>query len=169
MFINVAFPIASYQEFTYAVPHDVAAQIGIGSRVLAPLGKRKITGIVVSIADSSSFAGDVKPVLALVDQQPILDEHLWELIKWMSRYYLTPIGQTARAALPGNLKADYEPPTRWLVEIAGEKQKIDIYELEKHAPVQAKIIRILESKPGPGPITEFDLIAAFCRIKGWQD
>ncbi len=168
MFINVAFPIASYQEFTYAVPHDVAAQIGIGSRVLAPLGKRKITGIVVSIADSSSFAGDVKPVLALVDQQPILDEHLWELIKWMSRYYLTPIGQTARAALPGNLKADYEPPSRWLVEIAGEKQKIDIYELEKHAPVQAKIIRILESKLGPVPVTEFDLIASspltVCRI-----
>jgi primosomal protein N' (replication factor Y) len=168
MFINVAFPIASYQEFTYAVPDDIAAQIGIGSRVRAPLGNRKIIGIVVSIADSSTFTGDIKPVLALVDQQPILNEHLWELIKWMSRYYLTPIGQTARAALPGNLKADYEPPSRWLVEITKQKQKINISELEKRAPVQAQIIRILETKSEPVLVTEFDLIASSpltaCRI-----
>jgi primosomal protein N' (replication factor Y) len=168
MFINVAFPIASYQEFTYAVPEDITAQIGIGSRVLAPLGNRKITGIVVSITDSSTFTGDIRSVLSLVDQQPILDEHLWELIKWMSRYYLTPIGQTAKAALPANLKADYEPPSRWLVEITKLKQKVDILELEKRAPVQAKIIRILETKSEPVPVTEFDLVASspltVCRI-----
>ena len=60
--------------------------------------------------DKPGFAGRIKPIDSLVDDQPVLDTHLWKLINWLSDYYCIPLGVAARVALPANLSTRYKPP-----------------------------------------------------------
>ncbi len=53
MFAEVAFPISSYTQFTYSIPKEYIDQIQIGTRVKATLGRRLVTGIVVSKSTES--------------------------------------------------------------------------------------------------------------------
>ncbi len=115
MFAEVAFPISSYQTFTYSVPVGLESIVRVGQRVKAPLGKRTVIGIIVATSAASTFQGKHRPIATIVDEQPILDQQLWELINWVSRYYITPLGQTAKVALPGSLRSNYKPPTFFTV------------------------------------------------------
>ena len=116
MFVDIAFPISSYTIFTYSVPHEFRNQIDIGSRVTAPLGKRRTTGIIVGFPKKPVFSGVIKNITSLVDPYPVLDESLWKLIQWMSTYYFTPIGQVAKTVLPAQLSMKYSPLKKWIVE-----------------------------------------------------
>ena len=109
MFVDIAFPISSYTIFTYSVPHEFRNQIDIGSRVTAPLGKRRTTGIIIGFPKKPVFSGVIKNITSLVDPYPVLDESLWKLIQWMSTYYFTPIGQVAKTVLPAQLSIKYSP------------------------------------------------------------
>ena len=107
MFVDIAFPISSYNIFTYSVPQKFRNQIDIGSRVTAPFGKRKTTGIIVGFPKKPIFTGTIKNIESLIDSHPVLDKTLWKLIRWMSTYYFTPIGQVAKTVLPAQLSIEY--------------------------------------------------------------
>ena len=57
MFVEVAFPISSYTQFTYRIPKEFIDQIHVGIRIKAPLGKRLVTGIVVAKSAESDYSG----------------------------------------------------------------------------------------------------------------
>ena len=136
MFAEVAFPISSFQSFTYRVPRKFISTVQIGSRVRAPLGKRSVQGVVVSLRTTSKYKGDIKSISGLVDNIPVLTAELWELILWISHYYVTPIGQVARTVLPGRLNTRYTPPKNWYVKSTGVVDEIEIDLLKRRAPKQ---------------------------------
>ena len=158
MFADVAFPISSYQTFTYEIPDDFQPHIQVGVRVRAPLGRRTVQGIVVAKHKTTSYRGKTRPLTAIVDDQPVLDRGLWQLMQWISQYYLTPIGQVAKTALPGGLSTRYQPPTRWVARFRSFPADRD--RLERRAPVQAKILDHLEKRGEPIPISKLGLLAA---------
>ena len=146
MFAEVAFPISSYVQFTYQIPDELKKQIHVGSRVKAPLGKRNVIGIVVTKSKRSVFKGAHKPILELVDPEPVMDKSLWTLAQWMSDYYFTPLGQVAKTILPSTLSAKYSPPTTSIVSF---KHFGDSFEsLKKRAPAQRKILEYLSRQEG---------------------
>jgi len=49
MFAEVAFPISSFQSFTYRIPRNLTNSIQVGSRVTAILGKRSVQGVIISL------------------------------------------------------------------------------------------------------------------------
>ena len=100
MFAEVAFPISNFQTFTYVIPEGLKKGIQLGSRVLAPLGKRNCQGIIIKITNEISYLGKTKEIYSLVDDVPVVTPELWKLICWMSRYYMTPLGQVAKTVLP---------------------------------------------------------------------
>ena len=106
--------------FTYSVAGDSEAMVREGSRVLVPLGKSKrYVGIVMHVVEVEP-AFDVKPIVAVVDQQPILLPRQMRLWQWISDYYLSPLGDIYKAALPAGLKAEegYKPKTETYVTLA---------------------------------------------------
>jgi len=115
MFVEVAFPISSYTQFTYRIPKKFIDQIHVGIRVKAPLGKRLVTGIVVAKSAESDYLGKHKNIKELIDLQPVMDNKLWKLVQWMSSYYFTPVGQVVKTVLPAKLSTKYTPPTTGLV------------------------------------------------------
>jgi len=95
MFVDVAFPISQYQVFTYKIPQQFEEIVKVGVRVRAPIGERTIPGIIVKITQDTSFKGRIRQISEVIDKTPILDDALWQLIQWLSKYYMTPLGKAA--------------------------------------------------------------------------
>ncbi len=88
--------------FTYKVPAALEDKICVGSRVLVPFGARTVTGFVLErfIARAEEGWKDIKDV---PDKHPFFHRGEAELFEWISEYYLYPVGQVIRSALPGGL------------------------------------------------------------------
>ena len=52
----------------------------------------------------------------LIDNYQIVTPELWELINWISNYYMTPLGQVAKTVFPKSLSTRYKPQKLWFVE-----------------------------------------------------
>ena len=104
-YAEIAVPLPIYQTYTYEVPADLAPSICPGYRVIVPLVKRKITGYVVSLTNKCDRT-DLKPIYDLLDDSPALVPDLQTLAKWISDYYLAPLGEVIKAMLPGGINIE---------------------------------------------------------------
>ena len=105
LFVNVILPIPIRKEFTYRVPYEMNEAIFAGARIVVPFGKSKlITGIVTSIHENIPAEYQAKYVEHLLDDQPIITQEQYSFWKWISNYYMAPIGDVMNAALPSNFK-----------------------------------------------------------------
>ncbi|MFC1565868.1 primosomal protein N' [Candidatus Neomarinimicrobiota bacterium] len=157
MFVDVAFPISQYQVFTYKIPKQFAEIAGVGVRVRAPIGKRILPGIIVGLAKETTFAGKIKNISEVIDETPIIDESLWKLIQWISKYYMTPLGKAA-TVIPVNLSVKYKPQEHWMVQ--AEKKNFNQDNLANSAPAQATVLSKLSEHKEPVPITIFNELVA---------
>ena len=104
-YVEVVLPLPLDGLFTYAVADNQAAKAQVGCRVLVPLGKsKKYIGIVMHVVDEKPEF-EVKPIIEVIDRQPILLHQQIRLWQWISDYYLSPLGDIYKAALPSGLKA----------------------------------------------------------------
>ena len=119
--IRVALPVPLRQHFDYDYPFDTP--IAVGCRVQVPFGNRQLVGIVWQLDPPDAHhttnlaAKPLKPVLACLDQTPILAEELRELLSFAASYYHHPLGDVLMSALPALLREgrpmDYGQ-TEWL-------------------------------------------------------
>lgn len=95
-FCDVALPVPLDRVFTYATG-DHTPQVGV--RVLVPFRNEKLSGIVMRLHDDPPPV-DAKPLIMVMDEQSLLSPQLLDLARWISQYYLAPIGEVLRAMLP---------------------------------------------------------------------
>jgi len=102
--IDVAVPFPVDKLFTYVVPEALRGRVRPFARVLVPFGPRRVTGYV--IAGRGRIPGTVrlKEVAGLIDEEPLLTGELIDLARWMSGYYLHPLGEVLKAVLPSSIK-----------------------------------------------------------------
>jgi primosomal protein N' (replication factor Y) len=118
-YAKVAVPVPLGQAFTYALP-DASAAARPGSRVVCELGSRRVLGVVLEV--SSEPPGDIgldriKPVQGVIDDEPALPNELLEFLLALSRYYLAPVGEVMRLALPA--------VERSLAELRGQQRLLE--------------------------------------------
>ncbi|NBV09019.1 MAG: primosomal protein N' [Flavobacteriia bacterium] len=105
LFADVILPVPIRQEFTYRVPFELNETIAIGQRVIVPFGKNKrITGVVSKIHPNAPVEYQAKYIEFILDEIPLILENQLAFWKWISSYYLAPIGDVLNAALPANFK-----------------------------------------------------------------
>jgi primosomal protein N' (replication factor Y) len=80
-------PIAALDALTYRVPEDMLDRVAPGSRVLVPLGRRRVTGLVTAVSDDAPADLTCRDVGAVLDHEPIVGEGLLRLLVWMADYY----------------------------------------------------------------------------------
>ena len=97
---KVVSDIALNKEFDYLVPDSVIAEVAVGSRVRIPFGRRQATGYVVGLVDHSDRE-NLKSILSVSDPQPLLNDRLLALTRWIADYYCASIEQVLRTVLPG--------------------------------------------------------------------
>ena len=100
--------------FTYSVPSSLEEQVQRGVRVLVPLGRNKTyVGIVSEKHHRAPEGYQTKDILQVLDVTPILLDSQLRLWHWIADYYMSPIGEVYKAALPSGLKAEdgFRPKT----------------------------------------------------------
>ena len=139
-FVDVILPLPLYSSYTYSVPEEMEDDIEVGSRVIVQFGKKKYyTGIVEAIHINEPKGYDLKPVVSLLDADPIVRYPQLNFWKWISDYYLCSPGEVFKAAVPTGLKPESE--TRVTLNPDYEPDENNHFQLTEH---QALILMVLQ-------------------------
>ncbi|MBN2419765.1 MAG: primosomal protein N' [Deltaproteobacteria bacterium] len=90
--------------FTYSVPDDLQHDIETGKRVLAPFKNREVIGYITDTdIDVTNIDYDLKDITDILDESPLFSRNLVPFFRWISDYYICPVGMVIQASLPGGL------------------------------------------------------------------
>ena len=156
----VVLPVPVSRPYIYAVPEPLAGRVVPGARVVVPLRRRSVVGIVTALRHQPSAVGDIKPISAAPDDQPALSPALLDLGRWMSDYYGAPLGLSLRAILPGPLwsvvrPAGPAPAAERLLVLTGNGLG-SLLERERHfkrAPKRRAVYETVEALGGSAPVS----------------
>jgi primosomal protein N' (replication factor Y) len=148
LFIDVILPLPLNGFFTYSVPQPWGEQVKIGIRVLVPFGRNKTYVGIVAKTHKGPLPSDfqIKDILQVLDAAPILFDTQLRLWQWIADYYMSPIGEVYKAALPSGLKAEdgYKPRTETYIRLTPNfrsEQALHIaLDMLQRAPKQLKAL-----------------------------
>ena len=124
-YADVILPVPLEGMFTYAVPESMA--LGVGMRVLVGFGRSKTyVGLVARLHDVKPQGYEVKPIRHQLDTEPIVTAQQLKLWHWISDYYLSPIGEVYKAALPAGLKVEegYRPKMETYIRLTEQYRNV---------------------------------------------
>jgi primosomal protein N' (replication factor Y) len=113
MLLEIAIPVPLPRTFTYS--HETPLEPGV--RVLVPFGRQKFQGVVLgpgnlppqpnpsanaSTSNSRQKRIDIRPILSVLDDAPVFSPLMLDLGRWLSQYYLYPLGEVYRTMLPAS-------------------------------------------------------------------
>ena len=103
---------------------EVAPRPGV--RIEVPFGRRRLIGILLSVAADSEVSADkLRQALAILDTEPVFDPVTFGLLLWAADYYHHPIGEVFAAALPASVRAGQAAASRctyWSVTLSGRAE-----------------------------------------------
>ena len=161
LYARVALPIPLGQAFTYRVVEGMP--VIPGGRVLVELGRRKCLGVIIDVQGDppEGFPIEkIKPILHVLDETKALPDELRAFLLELARYYIAPIGEVFRLALPALERATAEE----LEKAAGKKLKAvgrmvqvasavpDPIEKSESAKLKGKALELLEKLRAEGPL-----------------
>lgn len=114
--------------YTYQIPARLSRQVKVGMRVIVPFGKgrRDVQGFIVALDEPTSYQGQLKPLVGLMDLQPVISPELLELSKWMADDTYSFWISCIYTMLPNVLKAKSKRVVRIIDEI-DEQTSLDIF------------------------------------------
>ena len=121
-FCDVALPVPLDRVFTYRVNDEAEPPAAVGCRVIVPFRNEKLTGIVTRLHDDPPPV-EAKPIVAVLDPEPLLSADLMELAAWISSYYIAPLGEVFRSMLP--LMAEVKHQTLYRIADKGREVLYD--------------------------------------------
>ena len=124
-YADVILPVPLDGFFTYSVPSEAQGRVVEGLRVIVPFGRHKnYVGIIARLHDEKPQGYEIKPISTVVDSQPILLPGQLRFWQWIADYYMSPIGEVYKAALPAGLKAEegYKPRTETFIRLTSNYQ-----------------------------------------------
>ncbi|MCU0646998.1 MAG: primosomal protein N' [Gemmatimonadaceae bacterium] len=158
MLVSVALSVPLFHGFTYAVPRDTPMPLP-GTRVLVPWRRGREIGVVLGPTDVVPTGVQLRSISRVLDaaDRPAVPESLLALATWIADYYVAPIGQVLRAALPTVLWSTAKPAptgrTQRVAEIALELPSLlDREQRFARAPKQRALYELLESSGGRAPV-----------------
>ncbi|MDZ4845951.1 MAG: primosomal protein N' [Chitinophagales bacterium] len=126
LFADVILPLPVPGMFTYLVPQEFSEHIAIGKRVVVQFGARKIyTALVGRLHNNQPELHKAKPILEVLDDEPVVHPHNIEFWKWIASYYLCTLGEVMNAAMPQGLKLDSETNIALHPEWDEDESKLD--------------------------------------------
>ena len=147
-FARVVVPAPLKEPLVYRIPELLQDRIVPGIRVLVPLQKRTITGVVLESVAENVLA-QAKAIIAPLDDEPFFDLHLLKLANWISQYYLASLGEVIAAMLPPssrrlthefvilrepNAMTRSDLDRKILHELGQHKGKLDLNQLKRKLP-----------------------------------
>lgn len=147
--VRVALDVPLMRLFDYLLPTDAAAKIGM--RVAVPFGKQQRIGIIAGFPEQSDIAENhLKQIIAILDEQPIFTDSMWQLLHWAADYYQAPLGEVLFSALPAKLRqgesAVEKSTVFWQITDIGQ-EALNSGLLQKKAKKQFEALFNLQKNP----------------------
>ena len=153
-FVDVILPVPLEGLFTYGLPDEWAERVTMGVRVMVPLGKSKhYIAMAVRVHQTEP---DVawKSIEQVLDDMPVLREEQMRLWQWISDYYMSPIGDVFKAAMPSGMKTEegYRPRTETCLDLGVKwrsEQSLHVaLDMMRRADKQRKVFEMFLSMTG---------------------
>ncbi len=96
MYAEVALCLPFSRTFLYEIPDSLE----LPARVTVPFRRREVQGFVVALQDERPQNLDVRPISEVLDRNPLIRPDIFELCRWVSDYYMAPLGEVLKGALP---------------------------------------------------------------------
>jgi len=102
IYAEVAVLLPIEKSFSYSIPELLKDRVQIGSCVTVPFGSRSVHGFVIGLSDSPGFIAvkEIKGIIQVRGDHPAFSQPLLDLYRWAANYYLSPLGEVLKAALP---------------------------------------------------------------------
>lgn len=155
LYADVILPVPLQGLFTYAVPDGMS--VGVGKRVLVTFGRSKsYLAIVARVHDVKPEGYTVKPIAQVMDAEPIVTDTQLKLWQWLSDYYLSPIGEVYKAALPAGLKAEdgYKPKTETFIRLTATYRNVAALHVALNVLARAR--------------KQLEAFTAYLELSGWD-
>jgi primosomal protein N' (replication factor Y) (superfamily II helicase) len=120
--IEVAIPLHVETIFRYQVPERLAPLVRTGKRVLVPFGRRKLTGYIIGRA--GIVEGELREIIDILDQEPLFTEKELEFLRWTAEYYLYPLGEVLKGALPAGINVESRRKTTLTADGASVNEEV---------------------------------------------
>ena len=145
LYAEVAVPLHVTQTFTYRLPLALREDARLGSRLLVPFGRKRLTGYIVALLEALDPAADlsdaeIKDAEELLDAEPLLTPEVLEITRWVADYYAAPWGEVLKAALPAGLNATVEQILSITTEGRDELARLPIH---RTATARATALRLI--------------------------
>ncbi len=109
LYAEIIIPLALPKNYTWSIPEEFQTAVKPGIRVEVNLGKNKrYAGIIKKITKEKPAGFTPKPVLNILDEEPVIFAHQLKLWQWVAEYYMCSEGEVMLAAIPANLKLSSE-------------------------------------------------------------
>lgn len=142
MFVDVAVPVKMTGTLTYRLPDGVEAPRG--ARVVVPLGQKLVTGFIVAVREElppDLSEVSIKPIVRLVDEEPLVTEEILDLTQWVAEYYFAPWGDVIQAVVPSGLRLASEVTVS--ITEAGREALAAITPARRKQSVRAQALELL--------------------------
>jgi primosomal protein N' (replication factor Y) len=136
----------------YSIPARLSKTLQIGQRVRVPLGRnnKPANGYVVGIRETSTYPR-IKPLGDLIDERVLVSPQLMTLARWMSRYYVAPLGVVLESVIPSAVKKRVGLGYSSIVHVAIERVSLQSFFEKTKAPKRRAILsRLLQLQPNEG-------------------
>ncbi len=138
MYAEIIIPLSLPKNYTWMIPPSMESDVMIGMRVEVMLGANKrYAGIIKKISDVKPDGFNPKPIIDILDEEPIVYEHQLKLWEWMAEYYMCSEGEVMQAAIPSHLKISSES-----IFILQEDANIDIKNLSDSEYIISEALEI---------------------------
>lgn len=154
VYIDIYLPVPSWHPFTYSATSAELPKQPVGCRVIVPLRGRHVVGFIAGKGSPGSGT-EIRPIEHVVDERPWLDESLWKIGLWISKYYFCPPGIALSSLLPGPVRSKI---VRYILRTEEKTSQSEV-----DLPVTAKAI--LAMLKTDHPVSE----RAFLRTMSKQD
>jgi len=155
-FARVAPPLPVAGTFSYAIPPELAGRVVPGTRVQVPFGGRRLAAVVVGLDDAPPPGVSPKPLLRLLDDEPVASRDILELGAWVAGVTGCSWGEALDATLPPAVKTGRA--TRSIEEIVlvsdPRLARPQVEALQGRHEKQARALRILAERGGVAPVRE---------------
>ena len=156
-YADLILPLPLQGTFTYAIPVSMQSGVQVGVRVLVPFGRNKTyLGIVARLHDEKPQGYEVKEISQVMDAEPIVTPQQLRLWQWIADYYLSPIGDVYKAALPAGLKAE-----------DGSRPKTETYIRLTPAYQNEAALHVALNILGRAP-KQLEAFIAYLELSGWD-
>ena len=138
-YAEVAVLLPLYNTFTYRVPDRFKTVAAPGMRVLVPFGRRRVTGYILGLTETDPDF-KTKSISDIPDDHPLFPESMIDLFKWTSNYYIHPLGDVIKTALPAGLN-QYD-----VTMISALEKGLDLLEQVRLTPGEAEVMEKLSDR-----------------------